>query len=1026
MSKFYLLQNSFRAGEFGPRLLGRTDAAEYREACSELLNFVPLDQGGVARRMGSKYVYTSLSRPSIIPFVFSKTEGFAILINHDGTNPTVIDKNGDLQKVILSDQVFAGRDMSSWEDWVSTVDPNGWHFTQSGDIIILVHNSAEVPPVSIKRIEDGVEGVYFFFEWYLLPDGIDDQDRTQVLRWTFQPINIKEEWLQIGPRVATIFHDITARESQSSGATEIPNFWDAGDVGSLIRIIPYQNIDAPGAVEYLFRVEGLVDDTGSVPSSVYPAKSSVATCKIIYPPEYPASIPDPSVSQYMTKDWKKSYWSDTNGWPKSVSAFEQRLFFGGNKNFPDTLWSSLTGNLFHMMKERFEQDKNVTDKKDDVTRLNYFGVETAADPLELIPAAAEVNKIQWLHGGSALMVGTIGAEYILTGGAQGLASDNLNFRRQTAVGSSPIQTASLKNTVYYNARTGRRLHDLITDPVDLVSESRDLNVLNEDIISHQSLNLEEIVRVSSQVATNTVWVLTSANALIGFTSSEAGQVNAWHRHVIGDIEGREAQVISIGVIPNESGSFDDLWLATVRFGLGIKLLATDDSNTGADASSGTSGLAFINYAPEAVVPVDPAKSYPSVSRRVVTKFPSGVTASTLANTYFTIDDGDAWHIWFKDIDNPGTQPSTASTFVITVDMATTNTLDEIISLSSVAINDTSTKFCLESDAVGPTATTVTPANHPHFNVNITNGTGSTKMTSDIEVIPSTSSEDSLVLDIQINNEYIELDTPSTQYYFFFGIDPVLGGKTGIFIDISGGLTAENQHKYVLDQLKSAIDAQPFTVTIPEKKRFDTLEGYETLERIGEGFSNDKLFNDSINEADKPYYSDASLRVIQLAGPATTFSGFDHLAGDTVEVLADGFYIGQKVVTPTGDIELDAPAEEVIAGYAYQSIVATFPIEAGADWGSTVGVVQRIDKAITIFYKTFGAKVGPTLDDLEDLELLPDDYLMGEQLPLFTGRQQTLLPASPDDLQFVIIEQSKPLPCTVVAVAMRGRTYDSSQ
>ncbi len=47
---------SFNAGEASPRLYGRTDLEKYGKLCRELVNTIPLVQGGASKRSGTRYV----------------------------------------------------------------------------------------------------------------------------------------------------------------------------------------------------------------------------------------------------------------------------------------------------------------------------------------------------------------------------------------------------------------------------------------------------------------------------------------------------------------------------------------------------------------------------------------------------------------------------------------------------------------------------------------------------------------------------------------------------------------------------------------------------------------------------------------------------------------------------------------------------------------------------------------------------------------------------------------------------------
>lgn len=75
-------------------------------------------------------------------------------------------------------------------------------------------------------------------------------------------------------------------------------------------------------------------------------------------------------------------------------------------------------------------------------------------------------------------------------------------------------------------------------------------------------------------------------------------------------------------------------------------------------------------------------------------------------------------------------------------------------------------------------------------------------------------------------------------------------------------------------------------------------------------------------------------------PATTFTGLSHLEGCTVQVLADGGYVGTKVVA-SGQVTLDAAASKVHIGLGFVSTIQTLDPEGGSVHGTSQGKIKRI-------------------------------------------------------------------------------------
>ena len=76
-----VIQTSFAAGEFGPSLFGRTDIAQWANACETVENMLPRSYGPAISMPGTRYVATvsdSTLRTRLIPFVFNRTDAYVI------------------------------------------------------------------------------------------------------------------------------------------------------------------------------------------------------------------------------------------------------------------------------------------------------------------------------------------------------------------------------------------------------------------------------------------------------------------------------------------------------------------------------------------------------------------------------------------------------------------------------------------------------------------------------------------------------------------------------------------------------------------------------------------------------------------------------------------------------------------------------------------------------------------------------------------------------------------------------------
>lgn len=145
---------------------------------------------------------------------------------------------------------------------------------------------------------------------------------------------------------------------------------------------------------------------------------------------------------------------------------------------------------------------------------------------------------------------------------------------------------------------------------------------------------------------------------------------------------------------------------------------------------------------------------------------------------------------------------------------------------------------------------------------------------------------------------------------------------------------------------------------------------------------------------------------------TTISGFDHLEGETLDVLADGSPHSQVTVA-SGSITLDRPAWYVHAGLPCPAKIKTMRLDAGAMNGTSQGKTKRVDTGVVRLYNTVGGSVGPDDDNLDEILFRSPDDLMDEALPPFSGDKDIAWPDGYTTDAHLEYYNDQPLPATVV-------------
>lgn len=170
-----------------------------------------------------------------------------------------------------------------------------------------------------------------------------------------------------------------------------------------------------------------------------------------------------------------------------------------------------------------------------------------------------------------------------------------------------------------------------------------------------------------------------------------------------------------------------------------------------------------------------------------------------------------------------------------------------------------------------------------------------------------------------------------------------------------------------------------------------------------------------------FYVDSGLTYDGVA--TTTISGLDHLEGETVQILADGAAHADKVVS-SGSITLDRSSSKVHVGYSYNSVIQTLRMEAGADDGISQGKIKRIHGVTVRFLDSVGAEVGPDANNLDRIPFRDSSMAMNEAVPMFDGDKEIFFPSGYDNDARVLVQQTQPLPMTVLAIMRRSNTFDA--
>lgn len=148
--------------------------------------------------------------------------------------------------------------------------------------------------------------------------------------------------------------------------------------------------------------------------------------------------------------------------------------------------------------------------------------------------------------------------------------------------------------------------------------------------------------------------------------------------------------------------------------------------------------------------------------------------------------------------------------------------------------------------------------------------------------------------------------------------------------------------------------------------------------------------------------------------ANTISGLDHLEGQEVDILADGFVIPRQIVS-NGEIRLpnDRTASVITIGLPIATELTLLrKATASPEEGPTLGLRKRVVHVITDLFESLGVFIGPLGGQAEALTRRVTNIPMGQTLDLETGTKPVGLEDdwSPDGQITVLTPY--PLPATI--------------
>lgn len=550
MPKASPIQEAFNAGEFSPLMDARVRFDKYGSALRTCLNAVPIVEGGVTARPGTKFVAAvkdSSKATRLLPFEFSTTQAYVlefgdlymrvhkdhgqvtntatVITGITQANPGVVTaaahglSNGDrvvitgvagMTQVNNREFTVAGATANTFQ--LSGVNTTGYDAYSSGgqvaEIYELVLPYVEADLFEIK-VAQSADTLYVTHPGYA-PRKIT---RTAHNNWTVAVISFQD-----GPYLPLNTTATTLTPSATTGAVTITASaatFASTDVGRVVRI----------------RSSGT---WGWATITAFTSATQVT-----------ATVGSAFGSTAAVTNWRLGVWSGTTGYPAAVTFYEDRLVFGGAPAAPQRIDGSNTGEY-----------ENFAPTAAD-------GTVAASNAVSFTLNSSDVNVIRWLvDDEKGLLVGTTKGEWIVrpSTSSEALSATNVSAKRSTNNGCADIQPARTTKAPVYVQRSGRKLRSL--------TYVFELDGFHSPNLTRYASHVSEsgIKEMDFQQEPHPVlWCVRNDGVVAGLTVDPDENVLGWHRQIFGGAFGSgDAMAESVASIPTPDGTSEEAWFIVKR------------------------------------------------------------------------------------------------------------------------------------------------------------------------------------------------------------------------------------------------------------------------------------------------------------------------------------------------------------------------------------------------------------------------------------------------------------------------------
>ena len=224
-----------------------------------------------------------------------------------------------------------------------------------------------------------------------------------------------------------------------------------------------------------------------------------------------------NIPQYTFATVDEDVWSATRGWPKSVTFYQGRMWFGGSKSRPQTLWGSKTNDFYNF----------------------DLGTSLDDEALDLTLDTDQVNAITSVYAGRHLQVFTTGGEFAMTDVP--ITPANSAVKRQTLFGSSTIPPKSIDGATLFVDRTGKSVREYLFSYTEDAYTSGTISLLASHLLN-SPVDMDAL-RGTAKDDSNYVYFINTDGTVAVFNTLRMQEVGGWTKWVTNGVVETVAVVV---------------------------------------------------------------------------------------------------------------------------------------------------------------------------------------------------------------------------------------------------------------------------------------------------------------------------------------------------------------------------------------------------------------------------------------------------------------------------------------------------